>query len=58
MVPSAPGELIIGEESGAMWPLKYTEQYNDYGQSEEIKEEIENIIVDWTEDDPFGDSEY
>ena len=53
-----PGELIIGEESGAMWPLKSTEQYNDYGQSEEIKEEIENIIVDWTEDDPFGDSEY
>jgi len=53
-----PGELIIGEESGAMWPLKFTEQYNDYGQSEEIKEEIENIIVDWTEDDPFGDSEY
>ena len=53
-----PGELIIGEESQAMWPLKSTEIYNDWNNTDEIKEEIENIIVDWSEEDPFGDSEY
>ena len=53
-----PGELIIGQESGAMWPLKSTEIYNDWNQTDEIKEEIENIIVDWTEENPFGDEDY
>ena len=53
-----PGELIIGQESGAMWPLKSTEIYNDWNNTDEIKEEIENIIVDWTEENPFGDEDY
>ena len=40
-----------------MWPLKSTEIYNDWNQTDEIKEEIENIIVDWTEENPFGDED-
>jgi len=53
-----PGELIIGQESGAIWPLKSTEIYNDWNNTDEIKEEIEDIIVDWTEENPFGDEDY
>jgi len=51
------GETIIGTESGALYSVKEYEQtdtYDKYSQNDEIEEEAD-LIVDFSESNPFGD---
>lgn len=51
------GETIIGTESGALYSVKEYEQtdtYDKYSQNDKIEEEAD-LIVDFSESNPFGD---
>jgi hypothetical protein len=51
------GETIIGTESGALYTVQGYEQmdtYDKYSQNDEIEEEAD-LIVDFSESNPFGD---
>ena len=51
-----PGETITGTESGALYTVETFDKndtYNKYNQNDEIEEEA-NIILDFSESNPFG----
>jgi len=51
-----PGELVVGTESGAAYPIQYHDKktpLDKYSQNDEIEEEAD-LIVDFSESNPFG----
>jgi len=51
-----PGEIIIGQKSGAIYSLKYYEGmdlYDKYSENDEIETEAD-LILDFSESNPFG----